>query len=305
MLLSGKSSQEEKMSVARLLPLLMVPVIFPANAQKVTYIHTDALGSPVATTDEQGNLLERFAYEPFGHPVGDGDSDGPAFAGHVRDGSTGLSYMQQRYYAPDVGLFLSVDPVTPHGGRPSQFNRYRYANGNPYSFTDPDGRVAIVTRMKDGSINIDFPTKFTGAAASPENVATFKEQVSSMSGTYSVDGKQTRVTVGVSDITKKTPRSARNEVKLVEGETSHPTGRSFAELGGKRSEINVLDRFSRGVVPHEVGHLGGVDDLYDKTTGRPDPARGNGVMNRVPGIVDDFLINGMIESSSNVQKRER
>lgn len=29
------------------------------------------------------------------------------------------------------------------------------------------------------------------------------------------------------------------------------------------------------------------------------------MMNRVPGIVDDFLINGMIDASSNIQRRER
>ncbi|MGA6150068.1 RHS repeat domain-containing protein [Stenotrophomonas sp. NPDC077461] len=285
-------------------PLLTTITVLSANAETVRYIHTDALGSPVVTTDELGNVVERFVYEPFGQQVGESEGDGPSYAGHLRDAYTALLYMQQRYYAADIGAFLSVDPVTPSSSS-LQFNRYRYANGNPFSFTDPDGRVAIVTRMKDGSINIDFPSKFTGDASTPENIAAFKEQVSAMSGTYRVDGKETRVTVGVSEITKKTPRAARNEIKLVEGETSHPSGRSFAELGGKRSEINVFDRFTRGVVPHEVGHLGGVNDLYDKRTGRPDPTKGNGMMNRVPGIVDDFLINGMIDASSNIQRRER
>jgi len=276
-----------------------------AHAQTVTYIHTDALGNKVATSDEQGNVTARFSYEPYGQAVGPRVLDGPGYAGHVQDSSTVLSYMQQRYFSPELGIFLSVDPVSPHGEKASQFNRYRYANSNPYSFTDPDGRVAVVTQMKDGSIKIDLPAKFTGSAATPERIASFKEQVAGMSGTYNVDGKETRVNVSVSDIDKKTPRAARNEIKLVEGETSHPTGRSFAELGGKRSEINVLDRFLSGVVPHEVGHLGGVDDQYDKRTGLPDPMRGNGVMNRVPGAVDDYLINGVIEAGSNLQRRER
>ncbi len=42
--------------------------------------------------------------------------------------------MQQRYYDPQVGRFLSVDPAA------SEFNRYDYAADNPYRFTDPDGR---------------------------------------------------------------------------------------------------------------------------------------------------------------------
>jgi RHS repeat-associated protein len=57
------------------------------------------------------------------------------------DGATGLTYMQQRYYDPQVGRFLSVDPVTAYEtGDMSLFNRYRYAANNPYRFVDPDGR---------------------------------------------------------------------------------------------------------------------------------------------------------------------
>jgi len=48
--------------------------------------------------------------------------------------------MQQRYYDPQLGVFLSVDPVTAYGNPVGAFNRYWYANGNPYRFIDPDGR---------------------------------------------------------------------------------------------------------------------------------------------------------------------
>lgn len=48
--------------------------------------------------------------------------------------------MQQRYYDPTVGRFLSVDPVTAYENPTGAFNRYWYANNNPYKFTDPDGR---------------------------------------------------------------------------------------------------------------------------------------------------------------------
>jgi RHS repeat-associated protein len=38
--------------------------------------------------------------------------------------------MQQRYYDPGIGRFLSVDPVTFYdNGDPRYFNRYRYAAG--------------------------------------------------------------------------------------------------------------------------------------------------------------------------------
>jgi uncharacterized protein RhaS with RHS repeats len=51
--------------------------------------------------------------------------------------------MQQRYYDPRIGRFLSVDPVAANSGDPKFFNRYDYAFNNPYRFTDPDGRCPI------------------------------------------------------------------------------------------------------------------------------------------------------------------
>jgi uncharacterized protein RhaS with RHS repeats len=45
--------------------------------------------------------------------------------------------MQARYYDPVIGRFYSNDPV---GFRDvHSFNRYAYANNNPYKYTDPDG----------------------------------------------------------------------------------------------------------------------------------------------------------------------
>lgn len=112
-----------------------------ATAQTVTYIRTDALGSVVAKSDANGNVIERITYEPYGAVVGAPVADGPGYTGHVSDSATGLSYMQQRYMDPQLGTFLSVDPVTAYDQPLGQFNRYRYANGNPYKFKDPDGRI--------------------------------------------------------------------------------------------------------------------------------------------------------------------
>jgi hypothetical protein len=45
--------------------------------------------------------------------------------------------MQQRYYDPVAGRFLSADPVQASAG--AGFNRYAYANDNPYRYTDLNG----------------------------------------------------------------------------------------------------------------------------------------------------------------------
>ena len=124
--------------------LMMSTALTPsASAETVTYIHTDALGSVVAETDANGNVVKRYDYEPYGAVVGGQVADGHGYTGHVSDAATGLSYMQQRYYDPQLGLFLSVDPISTHSST-KHFNRYSYAYGNPYSFTDPDGRVPVM-----------------------------------------------------------------------------------------------------------------------------------------------------------------
>ncbi len=101
--------------------------------------HTDALGSPVATTDMNRGVLERSEYAPFGALLNRPIQDGPGYTGHVADAATGLAYMQQRYYDPVIGRFLSVDPVGA-GASGWNYNRYKYAANNPYRFIDPDGR---------------------------------------------------------------------------------------------------------------------------------------------------------------------
>jgi RHS repeat-associated protein len=116
---------------------------WPSNAVLATkYQHTDALGSPVAVTNEAGAVIERTNYDPYGGPIGK-VVDGIGYTGHVMDPATGLTYMQQRYYDPAIGRFLSVDPITASSINGGNFNRYWYANNSPFRFTDPDGRVAI------------------------------------------------------------------------------------------------------------------------------------------------------------------
>ncbi|MBF6025163.1 hypothetical protein IU514_14110 [Lysobacter niastensis] len=112
------------------------------EAWEARYQHTDALGSPVAVTDKAGNIIERTNYEPYGASIGKA-IDGIGYTGHVMDAATGLTYMQQRYYDPQVGRFLSVDPVTAYDGGWRHFNRFAYAYNNPYAFTDPDGRCPV------------------------------------------------------------------------------------------------------------------------------------------------------------------
>jgi RHS repeat-associated protein len=95
---------------------------------------------PDASLDE--TKLVRFT--PYGEQaqtlVGNPIRSGPGYTGLATDAATGLSYMQQRYYDPTLGRFLTPDPVGVSNKAGGNFNRYWYGNNNPYGFTDPDGR---------------------------------------------------------------------------------------------------------------------------------------------------------------------
>lgn len=87
--------------------------------------------------------------------------------------------MQQRYMDPQLGMFLSTGPVAAYQRPTEQFIQYRYAKGNPYKFTDPDGRQAttnslpsifpipIPNRFPDGPL----PTKPSGEPAPDPDAA--------------------------------------------------------------------------------------------------------------------------------------
>ena len=134
-------------SGAGLLLLFSYLLLNTALAEKtITYFHTDALGSVVAASDETGSLLWRKGYSPYGEKLNDGEgkNNAIAYTGKPHDDVTGLTYMGARYYDPEIGRFMGMDPAGVQAANPMSFNRYAYANNNPYKYVDPDGEAAIL-----------------------------------------------------------------------------------------------------------------------------------------------------------------
>ncbi len=125
------------------------------------HFHTDHLGTPRLITGANGLRYANHDYYPFGTEVTDlrqemtdhgFDRPEPRkFTSHERDFTGGtdanntdyLDYMHARYYNPNVGRFLSIDPTWSSAdvGTPQSWNRYSYVLNNPVRHTDPDGRV--------------------------------------------------------------------------------------------------------------------------------------------------------------------
>ena len=106
----------------------------------VTYAHTDLLGSPVAETNTSGTVTRRERFKAYGEPADGTVNTRLGFTGHYSDNND-LVYMQQRYYHPALGRFMSADPMEADTQNAWNFNRYNYAANNPYRNKDPDGRA--------------------------------------------------------------------------------------------------------------------------------------------------------------------
>jgi len=121
---------------------VLVASVTQAATEKTTYFHNDALGSPIAATDGTGKLLWTESYKPYGERLEkiDGNETGLFYTGKQEEKDIGLSYFGARWYDPVAGRFTGVDPVGFNPGNVHSFNRYAYANNNPYAFVDPDGR---------------------------------------------------------------------------------------------------------------------------------------------------------------------
>jgi RHS repeat-associated protein len=110
------------------------------SGEVYTY-HFNAVGSTVAMTDAGQNIVNMYAYTPFGVIAYEVEQiEQPfKFVGQygVMTELNGLYYMRARYYDPEIGRFISEDPIGFAGG---DVNLYAYVGNNPILIIDPNGR---------------------------------------------------------------------------------------------------------------------------------------------------------------------
>jgi RHS repeat-associated protein len=128
-------------------------IVASTNDAKVNYLTNDHLGSPRINTDQNGAIIARHDYHPFGEEIdgtggrttglnyGD-DTVRKQFTGYEMDTETDLDYAKARMYSNNLGRFTETDPISiskEHPSNPQKWNLYVYVVNNPLNLTDPDG----------------------------------------------------------------------------------------------------------------------------------------------------------------------
>lgn len=138
------------------------------TGRATNFMHTDHLGSVIAITgyetESVNNVLrikvkERASFDPWGKrrdiaQVATWGSNSSAvdwwnnykssfttrgYTGQEQIDSLGLIHMNGRVYDPEIGRFISADPIVQAPGNIQSYNRYSYVMNNPLTLTDPSG----------------------------------------------------------------------------------------------------------------------------------------------------------------------
>src|SRR5437660_2729005 len=112
------------------------------------YFYTrDHLGSirEMRSTGRKGAIVARFDYDPYGRSTAVISNTLPDFnfTGLYRHSASNLDLAVYRAYDPDLGRWISRDPIGETGG----FNLYGYVGNSPDNFVDPFGLAGTLREL--------------------------------------------------------------------------------------------------------------------------------------------------------------
>lgn len=114
-----------------------------ANNNTSYYVY-DFRGSTVAMIDNSANITHKYQYDEFGKVLQSQEADLNRFRYVGKYGvmyeDDALTFIRARYYDPEIGRFLSEDPIW-------NSNLYPYAANNPVMGIDPNGEFCITAAL--------------------------------------------------------------------------------------------------------------------------------------------------------------
>jgi RHS repeat-associated protein len=104
------------------------------------FYHKNHLGSVTEITDSNQTVVNSYAYDAFGNILSETGSlaHNPfTYTGREYHVPSGLYYYRARFYDPQLGRFITQDPIGHLGG----MNLYAYVGNAPSIFADPLGLI--------------------------------------------------------------------------------------------------------------------------------------------------------------------
>jgi len=127
-------------------------------ADQYFFYHYDMRGSVTNIVGPDGELITGYEYDEFGNRQQSGDTsflNEVTFTSSVSDLSTGLQYMNARYYDSRTGRFLSQDTYTGNAYESWTQHLYSYCGNNPVNMIDPTGHTPKYISSKDYKNQLD------------------------------------------------------------------------------------------------------------------------------------------------------
>ncbi|MCL2606479.1 MAG: RHS repeat-associated core domain-containing protein [Coriobacteriia bacterium] len=140
---------------------------FNTNSTHFSGLTTDIRQSTSTVLGENGSLLTGFRYTDFGETTKLSSTDELieiAYTGGVRDSSTGLYYLNARFYNPVDARFLTLDVARNGGDLRATLSLYGYCEGDPINKVDPSGYTAIAIPVGAGASGIIKAAKISAGA---------------------------------------------------------------------------------------------------------------------------------------------
>ena len=119
---------------------------FQQNATQYYLYNKDIQGSTSILVKEDGSADAIYQYTDFGETMIQGYDQAKneiCYAGGIYDQSTGLYYLNARYYNPEDGRFLTEDTYRGENNQPNTQHLYVYCANNPVNYVDPSGHYAV------------------------------------------------------------------------------------------------------------------------------------------------------------------
>ncbi len=117
---------------------------FQQNATQYYLYNKDIQGSTSSLVKEDGSADATYQYTDFGETTIQGDDQAKnevSYTGGIYDQSTGLYYLNARYYNPEDGRFMTEDSYRGEIMNPETGHLYVYCANNPVNYMDPSGHL--------------------------------------------------------------------------------------------------------------------------------------------------------------------